>query len=67
MGVIAHQRPGIDRRAGFLGQRAQSSHECLSILLIIENPPLIDSTNDHMVQRPRAIQSRLSRHEMTFQ
>ena len=51
MNLIAHQRPCIDRRPGFLSQCSESSHKISAIRLVIDNPPLFNAANNHVVQR----------------
>ena len=60
--MIAHQRPRIDRRPGFLSQCSESSHKISSIRLVIDNPPLFNASNHHVVQGPWTIESCLPRH-----
>jgi hypothetical protein len=60
--MIAHQRPCVDRRPGFVSQRSESPHKISSIRLVIDNPPLFNASNHHVVQGPWTIESCLPRH-----
>src|SRR5919106_6595641 len=62
MNMIAHQRPCIDRGSGLLSQCSESSHKISSIRLVIDNPPLFNASNHHVVQGPWTIESCLPRH-----
>lgn len=60
--MVAHLHPPIDRSPGFLSQCSQSSHKISSIRLVIDNPPLFNASNHHVVQGPWTIESCLPRH-----
>jgi hypothetical protein len=60
--MIVHQRPCIDRCPRFLSQCSESSHKISSIPLVMDNPPLFNASNDHVVQGPWTIESCLPRH-----
>jgi hypothetical protein len=65
VGMIGHQRPGID--AGFCprSQLSQAFDKVFAISNIIDYPTLIDPSQYNMVQGSRGIQSRSSRHPLS--
>ena len=56
--------PWTSRSERFLGQCSESSHKISSIRLVIDNPPLFNASNHHVVQGPCpwTIESCLPRH-----
>ncbi len=62
MSMVAHQRPGIDARAGCDGDLPHARDEKSPILVIGNNAVTLYTTHHHMVQRTRRVQSCSSRH-----
>jgi hypothetical protein len=60
MNMIAHQRPRIHQRPGFLSQGSESSHKIASIRPVIDNRPLFNPSNHYVVQGPGTIESLLA-------
>ena len=62
--LVRISTPTHRSESGFLSQGSESSHKIFSIRLVINNRPLFDPSNHHMVQSPWTIESCLSRHTL---
>jgi hypothetical protein len=62
MSVIGHQRPGIDRRLRIQGDCTHARDKIFTVLIVVNDHTLFNTPDNHMVQRPRSIQPRPSRH-----
>jgi hypothetical protein len=62
MGMIGHQRPGIDAGFGINGQFSQTLDKVFAIGDIVDNPALFDSSHNDVMQGTRGIQAGATRH-----
>ncbi len=62
MGVVSQKRPGVNCRAGLYGKISEPGREPVAVLLIIDDPAPFYSPDDHVMQCPGYVQSRLSWH-----
>jgi hypothetical protein len=66
MDVISHQRPSEDSRFRRPSQFANSREKLAPVSLVSEEITPFNSTNHHMMERPRSIQPRLPWHYFTL-
>ena len=62
VGVVREERPGVEDRPGCRGDVPQAPEERRAVLSICDDRPPLDPPEDHMVQRARGIEARLSGH-----
>jgi hypothetical protein len=61
--MIGHKSPGIARRFRLFKQIAKPINEVISVGVILENRPALDSTNDNVLQCSGCVNSGLARHD----
>jgi len=61
--MIGHKSPRIASRFRFLNQITQPIDEIVSVGVILENRPPLNSTNDNVLQCSGGIYSGLARHD----
>jgi hypothetical protein len=61
--MIDHKSPRIASRFRFLGQFPKPIDEVVSVGVIFENRPPLDSTNDNVLQCSGGIYSGLAQHD----
>jgi len=62
MRMIGHQRPGIDIRSRFQGNRPHSGYEYFPIFIVGNDLSFFDPPDNHMMQRAGRNESWTSRH-----
>ena len=62
VGVVGHEGPGVDPRAGLAGQSAKPPQEPLPVLAVIDDPAPLDPPDNHVMQGPWRIQPGLTGH-----
>ena len=60
--MIGKQRPGVDLQPMVLGKACQPGHEIFPVSIVYEDLPLFDSPPHDMMENPRSVQPRASRH-----
>lgn len=60
--MVAHQRPGVAGGPAFAEQPTQAVQKAVPVGVVDEDRLPVDPAGDHMLQRPRGIDSRLARH-----
>jgi hypothetical protein len=61
--MIGHKSSGIARRLRLLKQIPKPIDEVISVGVILDNRPALDSTNDNVLQCSRCINSGLARND----
>ena len=57
VGMIAHQRPGVNCCIRLLGNPPQTSSEILTIQVVVDDLSPLDAADDDVMQRSRCVQS----------
>jgi hypothetical protein len=67
MEMVVNPRPTVTNPLGFFQHTPKTTNELLSITIVSENLPALDSPADDVVQRPRCVDALSSRHVPLYQ